>query len=244
MSIPGLERWLDSPPGRHVLGWESARIDGIVADIFGYNALQLGMPELDLLRENRIPFRQKVGGPGRIAGVDVHCDLRQLPFAANSIDLVVMPHVLEFYDDPHQILREVERILIPEGQIVLTGFNPYSLWGLRRRLPGSGGMFPWQGQYLSATRSKDWLQLLGFEVARPVFGCHVPPCRTQKWLHRWSWLESSGERGGPASGGVYLLRAIKRVHSMRLILPSWQKTGRRAKALAPITQKENPNHGQ
>ena len=99
MSIPGLERWLDSPPGRHVLGWEGARIDGIVADIFGYNALQLGMPELDLLRENRIPFRQKVGGPGRIAGVDVHCDLRQLPFAANSIDLVVMPHVLEFYVD-------------------------------------------------------------------------------------------------------------------------------------------------
>ena len=63
----------------------------------------------------------------------MHCDPRQLPFAANSIDLVVMPHVLEFYDDPHQILREVERILIPEGQIVLTGFNLIPV-GLRRRL--------------------------------------------------------------------------------------------------------------
>ena len=63
MSIPGLERWLDSRPGRHVLGWEGARIDGIVADIFGYNALQLGMPELDLLRENRIPFRRRSADP-------------------------------------------------------------------------------------------------------------------------------------------------------------------------------------
>jgi ubiquinone/menaquinone biosynthesis C-methylase UbiE len=101
--------------------------------------------------------------------VDVFCDFRQLPFAAHSIDLVVMPHVLEFRADPHQILREVERVLIPEGEVLITGFNPISIWGLRRALPNCPGHFPWNGHYLSVRRLKDWLQLLGFEVERGSF---------------------------------------------------------------------------
>lgn len=244
MSIPGLHDWLDSPPGRYIVAWEQARMDALVADIFGYNALQLGLPELDLLRENRIPFRQTIGEPDEAHAVDAHCDLRQLPFAANSIDLVVLPHVLEFYDDPHQILREVERILIPEGQVIIAGFNPFSLWGLRRCFaPRAACGFPWQGQYLGPTRVKDWLQLLGFEVERPQFGAYRPPCRTQRWLERWQWLETCGERGWPMLGGVYLLKAVKRVHGMRLIMPKWKTKPARAKALAPVAQKETPHHG-
>jgi SAM-dependent methyltransferase len=242
MSIPGLEDWLVSPQGRYVLGWECARIDETIADVFGYNALQLGLPQLDLLAGNRIPFRQKAGEGSKQGAVDVSCDLRHLPFAANSIDLVVLPHVLEFYADPHQILREVERVLIPEGQVVITGFNPLSLWGVRRWLPPRRQSFPWQGQYLSATRIKDWLQLLGFEVDRPSFGCHAPPCRTRKWLRRWRWFEPIGNTSR-ITGGVYLVRAIKRVHGMRLILPQWRDREARAKALSPIAQKESP-HGQ
>lgn len=243
MSIPGLEKWLVSPLGRYVLDWECSRIDAVVADVFGYNALQLGLPQIDLLAGNRIPFRQKAGEGSAAGPVDASCDLRYLPFAANSIDLVVLPHVLEFYDDPHQILREVERVLIPEGQVVITGFNPLSLFGLRRHLPACSGDFPWQGQYLSATRTKDWLQLLGFEVDRACFGCHAPPCRTQKWLHRWKWMDAVGENTLSMTGGVHLLRAVKRVHGMRLILPRWKDRSARSKALSPIAQKESP-HGQ
>ena len=106
------------------MDWEMERIDSLVVDLFGYNALQLGLPEIDLLAHNRIPLRQVAGETGK---VDVVCDLRELPFAANSIDLAVLPHVLEFHDNPHQILREVERILIPDGQLVITSFNPLSL---------------------------------------------------------------------------------------------------------------------
>lgn len=243
MSIPGLENWLASPQGHYVLDWECAQVDATVADIFGYNALQLGLPDLDLLAQNRIPFRQKAGEHGSHHRVDTSCDLRLLPFSANSIDLVVLPHVLEFYDDPHQILREVDRILIPEGQVIITGFNPISLWGLRRRLPTCPKHFPWQGQYLSVTRIKDWLQLLGFEVERPAFGCYSPPCTTRQWLNRWRFIEKGGERFWGFAGGVYVIRAVKRVHSMRLILPSWRDRSRRAKALSAVAQKET-RHGQ
>ncbi|EXI76407.1 MAG TPA: class I SAM-dependent methyltransferase [Candidatus Accumulibacter phosphatis] len=239
MSIPVFSDWLQSPQGRYVMAWERASIDAAVADLFGYNAIQLGLPEIRLLAQNRIPLRQVAGDAGL---VDVTCDLRQLPFAAHSIDLVVMAHVLEFHEDPHQILREVERILIPEGEVIITGFNPLSLWGLRQKLPNCPKGYPWNGDYLSLRRLRDWLQLLGFEVERGSFGCYAPPCTRERWLHRWQFIESAGNRWWSFAGGVYLLRAIKRVHGMRLILPSWKRQRSAAKALSALSKKESGRH--
>ena len=241
MSIPGLENWLDSPQGRYALNWEQSRVDRLVADIFGFHAIQLGLPQVDFLRENRIPLRCSAGDSGPVA---VRCDLRQLPFANASLDLVILPHVLEFFPDPHQILREVERVLIPEGQVVIVGFNPISLWGAYRRLACEDDAFPWNGRYLSALRLKDWLSLLGFEVDRGNFGCYAPPFAQEKWLRRSRFMEPAGDRWWGFAGGVYLLRAVKRVPGMRLLLPAWRDRMARAKALAPIAQKEAKNDGQ
>ena len=238
MSIHGLDGWLKTAQGRYVSEWESATVDSAVADVFGFNALQLGLPQFDFLRANRIPLRQKAGDSGT---VDVLCELAALPFASNSTDLVVLPHVLEFSMDAHQILREVERILIPEGHLIILGFNPISLWGLRSRLDRNGS-FPWHGTYLSLARLKDWLQLLGFEVDRPVPGCHVPPCDQEAWLRRWQFMERAGGRWWGFPGGVYLLHAIKRTRAMRLITPNWRTKAVGSKALRPVAQKEG--HGR
>ena len=239
MSIPERDNWLQTAQGRYVAAWEQDKVSAVVADVFGYNALQLGLPQIDLLARNRIPLRQVAGESG---AVDVLCDLRQLPFAAHSIDLVVMPHILEFHADPHQILREAERVLIPDGQLVITGFNPLSLWGLRRRLPGCPRDYPWDGDYISVLRLRDWLQLLGFELDRGNFGCYVPPCEQERWLRRWHFMESAGDRWWSFAGGVYLLRAIKRVHGMRIILPAWKQHKAPRKALATVTQKDMLHH--
>ncbi len=235
MSIPGLESWLDSAQGRYVLNWEAGRVDAAVADAFGFNALQLGLPYHDFLRANRIPMRQKAGDSGP---VDVLCEFTALPFATGSTDLVVLPHVLEFHPDAHQILREIERILIPEGQLIILGFNPLSLWGLRNRYHRSG-RFPWHGSYLSLTRLKDWLKLLAFEVDRGTAGCRVPPWEQQAWLRRWGFMEAGDQRWWGLPGGVYMLRAIKRTHAMRLITPQWKKSAVGSKALRPVAQKES-----
>ena len=240
MSNPGIDDWLQTQQGRYVMDWEMERIDTLVVDLFGYNALQLGLPELDLLAHNRIPLRQVAGETGK---VDVVCDLLELPFAANSIDLVVLPHVLEFHDNPHQILREVERILIPDGQLVVTGFNPLSLWGLRRRLPNCPTGFPCNGSYISVLRLKDWLQLLSFEVDRGSFGCYAPPFRETRWLKRFHFMEAAGDRWWSFAGGVYMLRAVKRVRGMRLILPPWEQSNAPHKALTPIAQKGIQDRG-
>lgn len=236
MSIPGIEDWLQTPQGRYIMAWERTHINAIVLDSFGYNALQVGLPEYNLLAQNRIPLKQTVATCGL---ADVLCDPTELPFSANSIDLVVLPHALEFSSDPHQVLREIERILIPEGQLVLTGFNPYSLWGLKQRARKKSPCvnFPFAGNYISVQRLKDWLQLLGFEVDRGCFGCYAPPFEQQSWLRRFRFMEAAGDRWWGFAGGVYMLRAVKKVKGMRIIMPSWKSQHTPSPNLNPITHK-------
>ena len=236
MSIQGFEDWLETPAGQYVLNWEQQKHDLLVADIFGFNAVQLSLPTHDFLRANRMPLRFRCDD-GRYAGVsEVRSDLHYLPFAASSIDLVVMPHTLEFDANPHQVLREVERVLVPEGHVIVTGFNPFSLWGARSKLSRRQAPPPWRGAYLSVPRLKDWFSLLGFEMQAGAFGCYAPAVTQEKWLRRFQFMDTAGDRWWPIAGAVYIVQAIKRQQGMRLITPTWSDRRARAKALVTVTQ--------
>ncbi len=146
-----------------------------------------------------------------------------------------MPHILEFTEDPHQVLREVERVLVPEGHVVITGFNPVSLWGVRQYLTrlGASPYLPREGRFLTLPRIKDWLKLLSFDVERGRFGCYVPSVRQERWLARWQFMEKAGDRWWPFLGAVYMLTAVKRVRGMRLIGAVWKSKEEPARRLAP-----------
>lgn len=202
--------------------WEQAQFDAHVADIFGFHAAQLGLPNIEALRANRIPFKWQVGDipsqPGTVA-CELLAQFEELPFASQSLDLLVLPHALELAHEPHQLLREAERVLLPEGKLVMTCFNPYSLWGARQfagRVTGAP-FLPRAGQFISLPRLKDWLKLLSFELEGGKFGCYRPAVRQQPWLDRTAFLEKAGDRWWPVLGAVYLLTAVKRVRGMRLI---------------------------
>jgi len=241
MSIPGFDQWLDTPRGQYLLAWEQRKFDQLVADIFGYNAVQIGLPKQDFLRGNRMPHRLHCSSA---QPSDVLCDPEELPFASQSLDMVVLPHVLEFASHPHQLLREVERVLVPEGSVVIAGFNPYSLWGLRRSFAGNLGDVPWQGQYFSVPRLKDWLTLLSFETHAGAFGCYAPPVSSEAWLRRWSFMDAAGDRWWHFAGGAYILQAVKRVRGMRLIMPDWRARVRPKKAMAPVSRRGETSKGQ
>lgn len=244
-----LSAFLHSPPGRYALAWEQEHLNAGVADIFGYHALQLGLPEIDALRENRMPLRvcasdrlldaRLYPNDGTHTRVAVINRFEELPFATASIDLVVMPHILEFALEPHQVLREVDRVLVPEGHVVITGFNPGSLWGLRQVMArlGMTPYLPLAGQFISLPRIKDWLKLLSFEVNRGRFGCYAPWVRSEKWLARWRFLEKAGDRWWPVLGSVYMLTAVKRVRGMRLVGPAWKRKDERSRALVPVANR-------
>ena len=259
----GWRDWLASPPGRYVLEWEQEQFDAAVADVFGFYALQCGLPQLDCLRANRMPSRVHARFLDDVA--DQHdtpdasvttvrlAHFEELPFDAQSLDLVVLPHVLEFAQDPHQVLREVERVLRPEGRLIVSGMNPVSLWGARQMvLRGLGRPFlPRQGAFIGSPRLRDWLRLLGFELDRGRYGCYRPPCRTQRWLDRTAFLERLGDRWWPICGAIYMVCAVKRVRGMRLIGPAWRNTvpararvgaaTQRAALAMPVARQQAPN---
>jgi len=229
-----LNEWFASPQGQYLLAREQEFFDHTVADIFGFNAVQLGLSEYEFLRASRMPLRTVAGNKAGLKACKsaegdksaqygkVRLIMDELPFDSSSLDMVVMPHVLEFNDNPHQILREVERVLMPEGHVIIAGFNPRSLWGVRRAL-GSKAGYPWRGNFISLPRMKDWLALLGFEVVAGRFACYAPPLLNPKLIQRLHFMEPAGDRWWAVCGGVYFLQAIKRVPGMRPIKPRWNE---------------------
>ncbi len=234
--MQSLRDWFDTPLGQYLLGKERAYFDEAVADVFGFNAVQLGLGSLDFLRANRIPLRFTVGVE---VAATLRADFRHLPVESNCVDLAVLPHVLEFSEDPHQILREVQRVLLPEGQVIISGFNPRSLWGLRRLTSRKPRECPWYGNFISLPRLKDWLALLDLEVTGGGLGCYVPPFHQEKWLERAQFMEAAGDRWWPISGGVYFIRAVKRVHGMRVIKPNWNDRRAARESLASVARRFN-----
>src|SRR5438067_2059058 len=234
-----LSGWFGTPQGAYVLGWELAQFDSAVDDVFGFRAVQVGLPEVDFLRQNRTRFRFSLALE---PGAAIAADPLQLPLAAQSVDLVALPHVLESHENPHEVLREAERVLMPEGQIVISGFNSASLWRLRQvfsfdRQP------PWDAKYIGLLRLREWLRLLGFEINGGMFGCYAPPFRQQRWLERFEFMEKAGARWWPIAGGIYVVRAVKRVHGMRLVTPAWRQERARRRALAAtVPQRSHKNH--
>lgn len=249
-----MHHWFDSPPGRYLLAWEQARFDEAVADVFGYHSVQLGMPLLDGLRANRMPHRWRGMGelsgpvPGAVAP-DFLTHAVALPFADNSLDLLLLPHALELSHDPHAALREVARVLVPEGRVVIAGLNPLSLWGLRQmrvrlcqRWTQEPLYLPDVGEFIGVRRMRDWLRLLSFEVETVRFGCYRPAVRSAEWLERFSWVDPLGEKWWPILGAGYFLVAVKRVHGMRLLEPAWRSGRKRVAATVPVARKSGP-HG-
>lgn len=218
-------------------------MDRIVADLFGFHALQLGLSALEGLRSNRMPHRWTAltgPGPGSAAMV---LDSTALPFPEQSLDLVLLPHTLELSPDPHATLREVERVLVPEGRVVICGLNPASLWGFRqqrahvyRRLGLEKWFLPQAGEFIGYWRLRDWLRLLSFEVEGGRFGCYRPAVDSEPWLNRFAWMDKAGQRWWPILGSVYFLVAIKRVRGMRLMGPVWKQAKARAGKPVPTAQ--------
>ncbi len=243
---------MGQPAASRLLAWEQQQADELLADVFGYHAVQLGWPQLHALRSNRMPHRwlgQAEFEPTLPAtesapesGPDLFLDSRAWPWPEDSLDLVVLPHALERSADPHACLREVARVLIPEGQVLISGLNPWSFWGWQQtrgqratRLSDAGTHMPCS--LIAYRRMRDWLRLLGFEVQISRFGAWTPAIGSEVWMQRLQWLDAAGERWCPILGGVYLLMATKRVPGGRLIDGRrWRTLRSPAGAAAPVAR--------
>jgi SAM-dependent methyltransferase len=201
-----LREWYASGLGETLHGLIAARASALLRDVYALHCLQLGGTRygVDLLTGQGLIRRVHVTGDGCEG---LRADPAELPLATRSIDLVVLAHALEFHDDPHRLLREVDRVLKLDGQVLVIGFNPWSPFGIRRAL--AAHWMPWSGHFYGPGRIIDWMALLGLPVRWRESVCLMPPVQ-RDWLRRRLAPLERLRAIMPGAGGVYLMLARKR----------------------------------
>lgn len=218
-----LRRWFDSPLGRSLQAHEAHQLRAVLPNLYGTVAAQLGhIGKLDLMDSCVAPMRILLGDHGETGGCRVRSIPEELPLDTKSTDVVLLPHTLDFCNDPHQVLREVSRVLRPEGHVVILGFNPVSLWGFRRLVAHRPRTAPWCGKFFRLSRIKDWLALLEFETTHGSMLYYRPPLRNEGFMQRLHFLDKMGDRWWPMMAAVYLVVAKKRVVGVTPLPLSWK----------------------
>ncbi|MBP9742820.1 MAG: class I SAM-dependent methyltransferase [Burkholderiales bacterium] len=193
-----LQNWLlHTPNGRYILANERVFYHNFVHNVFGYYALQIGFPQINLLQNNKIQQRY-------ILGYDIKCDLHFLPFSSNSVDLIICPHILEFSDNYPRLLEEFYRILIPDGKLIITCFSN-NLFSHIIKKPEELAA----GNFIKLNTLKQQLNSLNFRIAGGKFFCYRPLLSNRNIFSKLGWLEKVGDRWFPTSANIFGLTAIK-----------------------------------
>ena len=230
-----LVSWFDTPLGRSLQAVEANSLRHVLPPLYGTTAIQLGkLGQHDLMDSCVAPCRITLDLLTTSNGALVRGEPEALPFDTRSVDVAVLPHTLDFCDDPHQVLREVNRVLAPEGHVVILGFNPFSMWGLRR-LFTLDRRAPWFGRFLPLSRIKDWFALLEFEFVQGKMLYYRPPVQRDGIRDRLGFLDPAGDRWWPLTAAVYLVIAKRRVAGVTPLPLKWKdkKAINTAAAAAP-----------
>jgi SAM-dependent methyltransferase len=210
--VRSLREWYRRPLGQELAAAEKASLGTQLQMLFGYHLVVIDPPWGECpLEDSRIQHRviQSVGPLTQpAAGVSAHTE--NWPILTDSVDAIVLPHTLELSNNPHQVLREADRSLIPDGHLVILGFNPFSLWGLRRKLTRRSDRLPWGARFQSLHRIQDWLGLLGFDTLHRQYLFQRPPVRSRRVLSRLQFMEPASGRGRMLLSATYILVARKR----------------------------------
>ena len=234
ITVDALDAWLAGPLGQTLLAAERVAAAAALEQVFGTQFLQIGQwgPVEGFLPLARTPRRALIAEPG--ARGDCVCHASSLAVQSQSVDAVLLPHTLEFEPEPHEVLREVERVLVGEGHVLVLGFEPAGAWGLRH-YGASAGFPPGLVRMLSRGRLRDWLRLLGFEVLEARRFLHALPIERLQGGALARALERGAKQLGGRFGAVYLLKAKKRVYTLTPVRPQRRRGRALVGALAEPT---------
>ncbi len=221
--LSSIKNWYETEAGVLISKGIEQHIWKITSCIFGYNAIQFGniFEECQLLKNCTI--REQIT-LDRTSTADIVSTPSALPISNDSVDLFILEHTLDFTEKPHQILREVERCLVPEGYVIIIGFNPYSFYGLWKLFLSRKKLAPWNAKFYSIGRMRDWCSLLGFDEVELHFTGHLPPFkRIQKWK-KMQVVNKVLQKRFAHTGGVYIFVARKRVARLTPLKRVWPVT--------------------
>jgi SAM-dependent methyltransferase len=222
-----LPNWFDSEAGQALIADEATSLETLVPDQFYRVGLQFGLSNQTLMSGKNVEraIYCDSGSPGGgNSARNVVALPEALPLSDSSVDLALLFHTLDYCEDPHRVLREISQVLSPEGVLVLTGFHPFSLWGVKRRI--SKNRAPLNARFTSRSVVQDRLELLGF---KPITGCMINyqlAHLNSQWRDRLDWMNQVGDRWWPTLGAVYVLVVQKKIYS-GLGVKNTRKLGRK-----------------
>lgn len=229
-----LESWYARDNGQHLLQTTREAVARILDTAFGYHLLQVGYTRNHpLYQDSPINHRIYAAEQGGTQ-VSLLATADELPLESDSIDTLIAHHCLEFHPNPHQVLREIQRVLTPQGQLLVVGINPFSMLGISTRLRGLSHKSLWhQHAPISENRLTDWLHLLGCEVQDSIRLGSVPLAggeTLRKWLGA---ADAWGNSHNLPVGSLYILHAIKQVSAIHRPRRHWQLRRERLLGLVP-----------
>ncbi len=215
--------WLTSFLGKSLLTAELNALSLLTLGHYGNNALLLGATNQHTLLQSSAVAHQFLLGPlfNREKNMNyIEGEFYELPIQSGSIDQVFVPHMLELTDNPHQLLSEACRIVKPEGYIFIIGFNPYSLWGLKK-LQMKNKNVPWSGNFIHPSTIKKWLALVDFELETQQTLYFRPPTQHRNVFNNLKFLEWIGNKCYKPFGGIYIIKAKAKVIPLTPIRMQW-----------------------
>jgi len=232
--------WYQTPLGQYLLDELRDKLEPILSTTFGYYSLQVGCARTSslLMQSCRVKHHFRLDKDD--INIDINAQPAFLPIASDSVDLVVLMHHLSATDEPHAMLREVSRVLIPQGKLIIIDFNPLSLWGLRHFFQSWLEQLPWSGHYYTSGRLTDWMQLLGFEKKKQLKVGYLPPIQLPGLLKHLSWLEKGMRNWLQFSSALNVLVYDKQTIPVTPIRPRWVTR----KIMAGKVVRPSVSHGQ
>ena len=213
--------WSQLPAGDVIQQAVQAVSNGFSKRIFGYHLVKLGNLSAEISLTNCSIAHQIAQTPVPHEASSLIGLSAELPYVENSIDGFLLANELDFCQDPHRLLREVDRCITQDGYLILSGFNPYSLTGLGKYLPLKRGNLLHDARFFSSGRVKDWLQLLGYEIVETRHILFSMLFLKKQFSLPGNW-HSKLSRYFPWCSSVYVILARKRVIPMTAIKPKWK----------------------
>ena len=230
------DHWLTHSLGRHVIEAEKKFLLRYLEKNFGKHTLLIGVPEQHELLNASVTARHTLLTPlinKNPSVTAIEGELYDLPIASGRVDLVLLPHTLEYVDNPHQLLSEACRIVKPEGHLIILGFNPFSMWGIKKSFTKSKAV-PWSANFIHAGTVKKWLGLADFELVNQETVFFRPPMQHAHRVYRkLKFLEWIGSRYFKPFGGIYILAAKAKMIPLTPIRMQWKQTISAVRAITP-----------
>ena len=216
-----IDDWYLGESGQLLFNELEECISPILSTTFGYYSLQIGCPQLAGRLQQSCRVKHQFTLDEIESEAKVHANPSMLPIASDSVDLVILMHHLSNTAEPHAVLREAFRILIPEGKLIIIDFNPVSLWGLRRFLQAWLEQAPFKGHFYTARRIDDWMRLLGFDQDHFFRAGYLPPIQKPSFVQHMGWLEKGTRNWLPVLGAVNLLVYSKNISPLTPVRHRW-----------------------